>query len=59
VGARRDCGEVIRCQAGLAIQWLWSFRRLWVAVTNRHSDYTAARPLGMSRSILRLCLIWP
>jgi len=26
------------CQAVFAIQWLWSFRRLWVAVTSLHSD---------------------
>jgi hypothetical protein len=25
---------VRRCQAALAIQWLWSFRRLWVAATS-------------------------
>ena len=47
------------CQAGLAIQWLCSFNRLWVAVTNRHSDCAAARPLRMNRSMCRLYLIWP
>ena len=33
--------RVVRCQAVLAIQWLWSLSRLWVAVTNRHSDCAA------------------
>jgi hypothetical protein len=46
-------------QAVLAIQWLWSLRRLWVAVTKRHSDCAAALPLRMNRSIRRLCLICP
>jgi hypothetical protein len=35
------------CQAVLAIQWLWSFSRLWVAATNRHSDRAADLPLRM------------
>ena len=39
------------CQAVLAIQWLWSLSRLWVAATNRHSDCAAALPLRMNRSI--------
>jgi hypothetical protein len=47
------------CQAVLAIQWLWSLSRLWVAVTNRHSDCAAALPLRMNRSTRRLCLICP
>lgn len=47
------------CQAGLAIQWLWSLRMLWVAATNRHSDCAAALPLRMNRSIRRLYLICP
>ena len=47
------------CQAVLAIQWLWSLRRLWVAATNRHSDCAAALPLRMNRSIRRLYLICP
>jgi hypothetical protein len=42
-----------------AIQWLWSFRRLWLAVISRHSDRTAALPLRWKRSIRRLPLIWP
>jgi len=46
-------------QVGLAIQWLWSFSRLWVAVTNRHSDCAADLPLRMNRSMCRLYLIWP
>ena len=46
-------------QAVLAIQWLWSLSRLWVAVTSRHSDCAAARPLRMNRSIRRLYLICP
>ena len=39
-------------QAVLAIQWLWSLRRLWVAATSRHSDCAAALPLRMNRSIV-------
>ena len=50
---------VRRCQAVLAIQWLWSLSRLWVAVTNRHSDCAAALPLRMNRSMCRLYLICP
>ena len=46
-------------QAVLAIEWLWSFRRLWVAAISRHSDRAAARPLRWKRSNLRLCLICP
>jgi hypothetical protein len=48
-----------RCQAVFAIQWLWSFSRLCVAVTNRHSDCAAALPLRMNRSMCRLYLICP
>ena len=51
--------RVRRCQAVLAIQWLWSFSRLWVAVTNRHSDCAAALPRRMNRSMCRLYLICP
>ena len=40
-----------RCQAGVAIQWLWSLSRLWVAVTSRHSDRAADLPLRMNRSM--------
>ncbi len=47
------------CQAVFAIQWLWSFRMLWVAATSRHSDCAAALPLRMNRSMRRLCLICP
>jgi hypothetical protein len=46
-------------QAVLAIQWLWSLRRLWVVATNRHSDCAAALPLRMNLSIRRLYLICP
>ena len=46
-------------QAVSAIQWLWSLSRLWVAVTNRHSDCAAALPLRMNRSTRRLYLICP
>jgi pimeloyl-ACP methyl ester carboxylesterase len=46
-------------QAVFAIQWLWSFSRLCVAVTNRHSDCAAALPLRMNRSMCRLYLICP
>jgi hypothetical protein len=47
------------CQAVFAIQWLWSFSRLCVALTNRHSDCAAALPLRMNRSMCRLYLICP
>lgn len=46
-------------QAVLMVQWLWSLSRLCVAVTNRHSDKAADRPLRMKRSMCRLYLIWP
>ena len=46
-------------QAVLMVQWLWSLSRLCVAVTNRHSDQAADRPLRMKRSMCRLYLIWP
>jgi hypothetical protein len=46
-------------QAGVAIQWLWSLSRSWVAVTNRHSDCAAALPRRMNRSTRRLYLICP
>jgi len=39
------------------IQWLWSFMRLWVAATSRHSDNAAVRPLRWNLLILRLNLI--
>ena len=54
-----SCVRLWWCQAVLAIQWLWSLRRLWVAATNRHSDCAAALPLRMNRSIRRLYLICP
>jgi hypothetical protein len=31
----------VACQAVLMVQWLWSLSRLCVAVTSRHSDWTA------------------
>jgi hypothetical protein len=37
----------------------WSLRRLWVAVSSRHSDLTADRPRRWKRSAPRLDLIWP
>ena len=55
--ACRSRGPV--CQAGVAIQWLWSLNRLWVAVISRHSDCAAARPRRMNRSMCRLYLICP
>ena len=48
-----------RCQAGVAIQWLWSLSRLWVAATSRHSDRAADLPLRVNRSMCRLYLICP
>jgi len=50
---------VITPQPVLAIQWLCSFSRLWVAVVSRHSDLAAALPLRKNRSIRRLNLICP
>jgi len=35
-------------QAVLAIQWLWSLSRLWVAATSRNSECTAALPRRMN-----------
>jgi hypothetical protein len=51
--------RLLACQAVLVIQWLWSLSRLWVAVTNRHSDCAAALPLRMKWSTRRLYLICP
>jgi len=42
-----------------AIRWLWSFRRLCVAVINLHSLRQAALPRRWKRLIARLNLIWP
>ena len=51
----------VRCQlsqpVSAAIQWLWSFIRLCVAATSRHSDNAAVRPRRWKRLILRLNLI--
>jgi hypothetical protein len=41
------------------IEWLWSFRRLWVAAISRHSESAAALPRRWKRSILRLYLVCP
>src|ERR1700756_3501178 len=54
-GAPRSLYQAI---AGL-IQWLWSFIRLGVAATSRHSDSAAPRPRRWNRLILRLNLICP
>lgn len=44
-----------RTQASaVASWWRWSVRRLWVACTNRHSAFTAARPRRWKRSSRRL-----
>jgi hypothetical protein len=51
-------GTLVHPVAG-AIQWLWSFRRLWVAAISRHSDRAAALPRRRKRVIPRLCLICP
>jgi len=37
-----------------AIWWLWSFRRLWVAVIRRHSERQTDLPRRWKRSIRRL-----
>jgi hypothetical protein len=50
---------VVAYQVVLAIQWLCSLSRLWVAVTSRHSDCAADLPLRMNRSMCRLYLICP
>jgi len=42
-----------------AIWWLWSFRRLWVAVISRHSERQADLPRRWKRSIRRLNFVWP
>jgi hypothetical protein len=53
----RVCVGVVRCQlsqpVSAAIQWLWSFIRLCVAATSRHSDNAAVRPRRWKRLILR------
>lgn len=38
----------------MASWWRWSLRRLWVACTSRHSEFTAARPRRWKRSSRRL-----
>ena len=43
----------------VAIWWLWSFSRLWVAVISRHSDLAAALPRRWKRSIRRLNFVCP
>jgi hypothetical protein len=59
-GRNRGRGELpVVCQAVLMVQWLWSFSRLCVAVTNRNSDCPADLPLRMNRSMCRLYLICP
>ena len=57
--ATRACARWWWCQAVVATQWVWSLSRLWVAATNRHSDWAAALPLRMNLSIRRLYLICP
>ena len=37
--------------------WRWSFARLWVAISNRHSVRTADLPRRRNRVTLRLCLV--
>lgn len=56
IGGERRCGA---CQAPLVAIWcLWSFRRLCVAVINRHSARTADLPRLRNRLIPRLNLVW-
>jgi hypothetical protein len=47
-GVRRGLAEITPDQpAAVAIQWLWSFRRLWVVAISRHSENAApALPAG-------------
>jgi hypothetical protein len=42
-----------------AIRCRWSFKRLWVAAANRHSERTAALPRRWNRSNRRLYLTCP
>jgi hypothetical protein len=43
---------------GLDVMWcLWSFKRLWVAVINRHSESAADRPRRWNWLMRRLCLV--
>jgi hypothetical protein len=53
VGAAKPCAGPFQAPAA-AIWCLWSFRRLWVAVINRHSERTADLPRRPKRSIRRL-----
>ncbi len=39
--------------------WRWSLRRLWVAVSSRHSDRTADLPRRRKRLAPRLDFTWP
>lgn len=41
----------------VASWWLWSLRRLWVAVISRHSVRAAALPRLRNRVMWRLCLV--
>jgi hypothetical protein len=43
----------------VAIWWLWSLSRLWVAVINRHSARAADLPRRWKRSIRRLNFVCP
>jgi hypothetical protein len=43
----------------VAIWYRWSFNRLWVAASNRHSERTAERPRRRKRWNPRLCLSCP
>jgi hypothetical protein len=45
--------------AAAAIWWLWSLRRLWVAVISRHSERAADLPRRWKRSIRRLNFVCP
>src|ERR1039458_6920182 len=43
----------------VAIWWLWSFSKLWVAVISRHSERAADRPRRWKRSMRRLDFVCP
>jgi len=62
-GGRRDrpagAAGIAAQGVAAAIRWLWSFRRLCVAVIRRHSLRQAALPRRWKRLIARLNLIWP
>ena len=55
---RRRAAAALSGAGGLE-WWVWSLRRLWVAVISRHSERAAALPRRWKRSMPRLNLVCP